>query len=81
MADRESECQGRPHYIGTGPVDRVEKLVAAADAFDWGRVRTNPAEPPGIMGLPGADGYYHDLLLDDLRDVVQKARRAEAAEA
>lgn len=58
-----------PAYEGTGPVDRVRAFLDAHEA----RGERSPLEPRGVAGAVGADGFYHDLLVDDLRSLLSRS--------
>lgn len=57
------------------PEGRVEAFLEALKAADGGWVRS-VGEPRGVAGVPGPDGAYFELLPEDLRALLEKARAA-----
>lgn len=65
-----------PVYVGTGPADRVIRFLDAVAAANAEHGQRAPLEPAGLLGRPGTDGYYHELLEDDLRALAGAAANA-----
>ena len=62
-----------PPYTGESPRDRVQAFLDALDALDATRGPKSPLEPAGVAGVRGQDGFYHDLLADDLRSLLSRS--------
>ena len=62
-----------PPYEGTSPEDRVRAFLAALDANRLKHGPKSPLEPRGVAGVPGEDGFYHDLLEEDVRSLLSRS--------
>ena len=62
-----------PPYEGTSPEDRVEAFLTALDANRLKHGPKSPLEPRGVAGCPGEDGFYHDLLEEDVRSLLSRS--------
>jgi len=61
-------------YQGEGPVDRVARFLDALAVCNAFKGPRTPLQPAGLLGRPGADGFYHELLESDLRALVEGSR-------
>lgn len=61
-----------PLYTGSGPADRVSRFLDAVEETHP-RSHRSSIEPAGLMSWRGKDGFYHELLPEDLRALVRAA--------
>jgi len=57
-----------PPYPGESPRDRVQAFLDAVGARE-----KSPLEPAGVAGVRGEDGFYHELLVEDLRSLLSRS--------